>query len=475
MSIIVMITMAIIVVVVVAYLEIRRKSPSYQQRREFNTKIKSVTKEHKGLRKQGRVKAIEEGSEILAKIDPIIEDYKQQLLDPKKRDIAKSVRVYAVTSSNKRPFIAFIIAIGITAILFVPGMLILMMLTDGLNWTLELSATIIGIIGVGALVIGLTMSYLLLRVPKDKSEKAKKQVKLKDLKLVIGKIDLTNTKNKYYDEGVGAKYVLLTIISKLLIFGLLIFSIYIIVVSILGIVSISLLEIYYVINSVFVFLSISFYLTSMRKLPMQRFELFGLFFSMLGIYTLFSIFRFDWKFYYYLIVFGACIFLSISAFLLHRKNRIFSIRTEKEKEGFISRNISNLVFLNFLFIDISVFFLFIFYIDYSNLDLLTIDAWIPLIFLITTIISVGAFMRENFTSSDDLKTKFSIKSLIGPVLATTFGIWTIFIMYNTLGAISLLLVLSHNTLQCIIYILNATIFYDFKNIGIKLKQKFKRK
>ncbi len=474
----------ILVILIATYLQLRGKSVQWQEFKIFVEELKKISKDYKGLEKQGRVMCITEGAETFSPIPVLIEDYKEKVYSVSSPKLISTVKTFVISPSNRKIIIAMVIGIGLSIFLFWNTFTLFNFLIIVNNWKAEL-ITLFSIFAlILSLNIGFLISYVIVKKPKDKDKGTEGFTSLEVRKLkefsntLVGAIR-SKTKHKYYEQGIESKYIILAMFSKMLILALFVFSPYIIIVTILSIETksikgFSFLEAFGIIHSTFFFLALIYFLYSMRNQTFQKFENFSFYYIILGIFMVFSLLTFDWKFFYYVGIILICGFIGISALVIGIKNRRIVSREDYTTLKIVSWNLHNVMILNFIFIDVTLSLFYFLTLAAIGIDLYSLTLWVPLFFLLMTTLSLSVYLKRSKELMLD-KTRIVFLNWIISGACIVLTIINIMIIYEILGPISYLLLLSQNVIQIVNLTINLSIFGDFENIfkNIKLKRKKK--
>ena len=470
----------LLVIIIATLLQITNKSIKRQEFKKIRDGVNQIHKEFKNLRKEGIIMCIQKGAALFAPIPEFAREYNEQISSKNHPKRIYAIKTYAVNPSNRKIIASIIFALILGVFVFWVNQGGFSLLIVAANLTDEYNLLFLILNLAISISIALIITYVIVKPPKDKSEAKQKSSKSfvaslrsKSETLNIKLRDIT--RQKYYSKGVGLKYVRIAMLSKLIVFFLFLFSGYIIFLMTISIETISIkgisyLEIFDIVYSTFFFVGMVFYIYSMRKSPRQKFENFAFYFMFLGFFMINHLSEYNWKFIYYLIIFLVCLLLGGFAFILGRENARIIDKRDYSPLEIITWNLRNLIFLSFLFIDISVSVQFLLMVDRATLSVFELNFWVPIFFYITSLLSLimytrtirPAFIRKNSTF---------FLNIVLVIISVILSVWTFMIYFNTLGFTSILLFLSQPILQLVIFVINSNLFNDIRKLIIKSKEK----
>ena len=462
----------IVLIVLISILEVRHKNPKGQELKRLSSELRSHVKEFRGSSKKNNGYSRQIIEDDIVKIQRITEDYRAITDKTVKKSAVQSMKIFALNPSNKKTIKAIIWMIIIGIIFFINNFTILSVLVVALDLSLTFNLLFFILNGVASFLIGAIIGYLIVRTPRmkrDTSELTKglsgsEISRLKKLSgLFVGAVTPNKIKNKFYDEGVSGKYIVLSIFSKLFLTGLVGYSLYFVYLSVMSTEHIAILEVVEIIQSAFLFLSLIYYIVTMRKYKDLKFEHFSFFFFSLSVVFIISTISLNWKLGYYIIIVSSFIFLGVAGLLLHRNNKVI------RSNYFIVKNLATLSLATFLFVDVSLIVQYAVMADPNEVFVLSFELWIPLAFFILSMFSLLTFLRNADDNYEFAPIHENPKGFLLSLATLILSVLTTILTFSVLGWLSLMILFGSSTFQVIVYIFSSS--EDFKELSKRIKKK----
>jgi len=465
----------IFLTILISVLELRRGNPKRQELKAISAGFQGIVKDFKKSRTENKEKWYKKGQprtvteKDFQKVNALIEDY-HNVQDKNYSKASEHVRVFLVRKSTKPIKKAVVVMLIIAIFLFINNYTMLSILVVAYDLSIQFNLLFFVLNAAVSLLIGALFGYFLYRTPQLKRDPSELDSNLtkKDVKklsklssMLVGAVTPGRVQKKYFEEGVGNIYKFLARFNKLLIAGFVGLSLYLVYLTVISVELKSLLEILEIIFSTFIFFSLVYYMVIMKKVSDMKFEHFSMFFIVLGLIALFNLLQFNWKWYYYAIILGCSLFIGISGVLLCKKNK--EIRSLKD-HNFFKLNISNLIWLSYLFIDLTVTLLYALSLNFNSLDWSTFTFWIPLIYLSFSSLSILLYIRSQIKGEFwEVSKKRNVLYLSSLLISIGFSILMVIISTEIIGIYSALFLISSSILILIVVLSRSEKIKTLKN------------